>query len=106
MNTPPELCFTDIAARYCARQEQTPAGLLYILQAQRRRYHPDGWVLLECEMMDSSWLGTMTILPYGPHNTLKSIPDHPVSPRGLASDMSSVVAVLPAANLPPSHTIP
>lgn len=35
----------------------------------------------------------------GPNNTFKQPPDHPVSPRGLASDMSVVVALLPYKNL-------
>jgi hypothetical protein len=60
----------------------------------------DGWMLLECQVMDGSRLGSLTILPYGPNNTFARVPDHPISPRGLASDMSVVVGVLPAENLP------
>lgn len=63
------------------------------LQQQADKYQPDGWVLLECHVLDSSSLGQLAILPFGPNNTLKVVPDGPVSPRGSASDMSVVVAV-------------
>ena len=39
------------------------------------------------------------ILPYGPRNTYKEPPTKPISPRGLASDMSVVVALLDSASL-------
>lgn len=90
----PTLTFAAFAAKYCDRQDQTPDGLRDVLIAQWQRYENDGWMLLECHMMDGSRLGELTILPYGPNNTYKTVPNHPVSPRGLASDMSTVVAVL------------
>ncbi len=96
----PELTFAQFAEKYCERQEQTPDGLLAILRAQRDKFKPIGWMMLECQMLDSSRAGSLTLLPFGPANTYKAIPDHPVSPRGLASDMSVVVAVLPMAELP------
>ena len=96
---PETLTFDQFAARYCERQDQTPDVLRHILGVQFTKYQPDGWVLLECALLDSSRAGELTILPYGPNNTLKTIPTQPVSPRGLASDMSVVVAVLPASNL-------
>lgn len=89
-----ELSFEEFAARYCERQEQTPEGLSAILAEQKRAYDPDGWMLLECQLMDSSRFGEYVILPFGPYNTFKEIPRHPISPRGLASDMSVVVAVM------------
>jgi hypothetical protein len=92
--------FTEFAAKFCAVQEPSPAGLRGILAVQRARYFPDGWMLLECHMMDSSRLGELTILPYGPSNTYKEIPSYPISPRGLASDMSVVVAYMPVEDLP------
>ena len=92
--TVPRLNFADFAAKYCERQEQTPDGLRTILEKQKQTYQPEGWFMLECQMLDSSRLGSLTILPYGPNNTFKVIPEHPVSPRGLASDMSVVCAVL------------
>lgn len=95
------LTFDEFASRYCERQEQTPDGLKDILLKQRALYHPVGFMLLECRQFDSSRFASLTILPYGPNNTYHDIPDHPLSPRGLASDMSIVVAVLPVENLTP-----
>lgn len=92
--------FGDFAARYCERQQQTIEGLREVLLAQIEKFHPEGFMLLECVMLDSSYLGSLTILPYGPNNTCKVIPDHPISPRGLASDMSVVVSTIPAAEVP------
>ena len=95
----PHVSFDEFAVRYCERQEQTPDGLKAILLKQIDQFHPDGWMLLECAMLDSSRLGDLTILPFGPRCTHKSVPSHPISPRGLASDMSTVVAILPAKEL-------
>ena len=100
MPTYETLTFDAFAARYCERQESTPDKLLATLQAQQERYHPEGWMLLECQVFDSSRFGSYTILPYGPENTFKAPPEGPISPRGLASDMSIVVAALPADALP------
>lgn len=94
------LTFDEFAKLYCETQEQTPQGLLDILQAQRTRYSPDCWVLLRCIVLDSSRLGARTIVPVGPRNTWTTIPPSPISPRGLCSDISEIEAVLPAANLP------
>lgn len=96
---PRELTFDEFAARYCETQEQTPEGLREILKLQVQNWHPIGFMLLQCQMLDSSYCGSHVILPYGPNNTYKAIPDHPVSPRGLASDTSVVVATLPAEAL-------
>lgn len=95
------LDFPTFAARYCERQEQTPEGLLATLQDQQARYQPKGWMLLECQVFDSYRMGDLTILPYGGReNTYQEPPTHPISPRGLASDTSVVVAVLLAESLP------
>jgi hypothetical protein len=94
------LDFDAFARRYCERHENTPEGLAEIFRRQVELFHPDGWLLLECQVLDSSRLGHYVIVPYGGQATLKAIPDRPVSPRGLASDMSVVVAVLPADKLP------
>jgi hypothetical protein len=96
---PTILTLAEFSAKYCERQDNSPEGLKKILVAQKERYQPTGWMMLECVMLDSSLLGSLTILPYGPNNTFKAIPDHPVSPRGLASDMSTVCAVLPATEV-------
>jgi len=92
--------FAEFARRYCERHVNTPDGLAEIFQQQVELFQPDGWLLLECQDFSSSRLGHYVILPYGGQATLKTIPDRPVSPRGLASDMSVVVAVLPADKLP------
>lgn len=96
----PTLTWAEFAGKYCARQESTPADLWAALYRQQRAYQPAGWMLLECHMLDSSSMGNFTILPYGPKNTYREPPNHPVSPKGLASDMSVVVALLLATELP------
>ena len=101
-NTIPSLTWAELSAKYCERQEQTPEGLLTILQQQAKKFSPDGWMLLECQMMDSSLIGSLTILPFGPNNTRK-IPleyGEVVSPRGLASDMSACTGILWRKDLP------
>ena len=90
------MTFAAFAALYCETQDCTPEQLRKVLKAQRANYSPKGWMLLECHMLDGSRLGERTILPFGPANTYREVPKHPVSPRGLASDMSVVIAVLPA----------
>ena len=99
MAKPESLSFADFAARYCARQVQTPDGLRAVLREQRERYSPEGWVLLECQMLDGSRCGEYTVVAYGPQNTWKAPPTGPVSPRVLASDMSVVVATLAASEV-------
>lgn len=99
MKTVPKLSFADFAARYCERQEQTPQELKDILRQQQNKYKSIGWMLLECQDLSSSHMGELVILPFGPHNTFKEIPNRPISPRGLASDMSTVEAVLMVEDL-------
>ena len=96
---PETLKFQEFAAKYCERQVQTAEGLREVLSKQKQRLNPDGWMLLECVMLDSSRLGDLTILPFGANCTYKTPPDHPISPRGLASDMSNVVAILPGGEV-------
>jgi hypothetical protein len=93
------LKFDEFAKRYCDTQVQTPEGLRDILESQVKRFQPAGFMLLRCEMLDSSLCGTHVILPYGPNNSFKEPTNHPISPRGLASDMSVVVAVMPVSEL-------
>jgi len=88
------MTFNEMATLYCERQVNTVEGLRNTLLKQKRLFSPDGWMLLECQQFDSSKFASMVILPYGPNNTHKEVPDHPISPRGLASDMSVVVGVL------------
>lgn len=98
--TPAILSFQEFAQKYCERQQSTPAQLWLTFNAQKATYKPTGWMLLENHMLGSRRCGDLTILPYGPNNSFKAIPDHPVSPRGLASDMSVVVAIMPVENHP------
>lgn len=93
--------FEQFSKMYCERQQQTPEGLKAILSKQKEVFKPDGWMLLECVVLDSSKLGQYTILPYGPNNTYKQCPAQgvPISPRGLASDMSLVVSTLLSEDL-------
>ena len=92
----PQLTFDQLAAKYCERQQSTPEELRCSLLNVKHRYNPDGFMLLECHMLDSLNIGNLTILAYGPHNTYKEPPTYPISPRGLASDMSMVVGTLSA----------
>lgn len=82
-----------------ACKQRTPEELLRVLSWQKASYNPTGWILLECQTMDSSRMGSLCILPYGSRASLQEIPTGPISPRGLASDMSVVVAVLLAEDL-------
>lgn len=100
MRTIPLVDWNTFATLYCERQQQTPDNLLAVLQAQRADFNPEGWLLLECQVLDSSFVGQFTILPYGPNNTFTTIPLQPVSPRGLASDMSTVHSILLVKELP------
>lgn len=79
---------------YCATQQAEPEELTARLKALAERFEAEGFMLLECQQLDSSHLGQRTILPYGGMATFKQPPTHPVSPRGLASDMSVVVGTI------------
>ena len=97
---PKPMTWEQMSSEYCKRQESTPVELLQNLRERVLQYAPDGFMLLECQQFDSSRFGNLVILPYGPRNTFKTVPAFPISPRGLASDMSIVVGVLPADQLP------
>lgn len=97
---PEILSFAEFARRYCERQDNDPENLLRIFQRHRAQYQPIGWMLLECQVFDSSDLGHLRILVYGPNNTYKELVTTPVSFDGLVSTTSVVVAVLPVENLP------
>lgn len=83
-----------------ADREADEQGLITGMLAAIERYKPVGFILLECQMLDSSSLGQLTVLPYGPNNTLKAIPDGPMSPKGMASDMAIVVSSLDVCDVP------
>lgn len=97
--------FEQFARRYCDRQDSTPQVLLETFRSQLKRFNCVGWFMLEAQLLDSSWMGSLVILPYGgEENTFKEVPTHPVSPRGLASDTSVAVAYILASELPESIT--
>jgi hypothetical protein len=94
------MTWKQFAERYCDTQEQTPEGLAKILRGQIARWDNKGFFLAEAQLMDSSWLGQVVILPYGPQNTFKDIPEHPFSPRGLASDTSVAIGYIETDDVP------
>lgn len=82
-----------LVERYVERQIATVEEILTRLEGISQEREVTGWMLLECQQLDSSRMGNYTIVPYGPGCTLKEPPTVPISPRGLASDMSVVVAI-------------
>ena len=90
------MTFDQLASTYCSRQKCEPYQLRELLIAQRDKFNPDGWMLLECADMCSSHYSGYTILPFGPNNTYKTAQDKNalISPRGLASDASVVVGIM------------
>lgn len=57
-------------------------------------YAPDGFLIAECQDLSSSHMGERIVLPYGGKATLPAPPTGLFSPRGLASDMSVVIATI------------
>ena len=94
------LDFQEFAKQYIETQETTAVDLLQRLQKQKETFNPKGWFLAECQVLDSSRRGERIILPYGDNNTFKTPPEGVFSPRGLASDMSAVIAVMEVKSLP------
>lgn len=87
--------FTEFAQKYCETQDSTLVRLRTTLLAQQIKFNPTGWLLGECQVLDSSSIGERTILPYGPNNTIKELVTY-YSPRGLASDTAIVIGTLSA----------
>lgn len=79
---------------YAGDHEQAAEHLKEALASTAEKFNPDGWMLLECQVLDSSYMGQTVVLPYGGDATHKTVPGHPISPRGLASDMSVVIGTL------------
>ena len=101
MAGPEKLTFSALALRWCEQIDCTPSELLLTLHQQRDKWTPKGWFLAECQMLDSSQMGRLNLLPYGgPENTFKEVPTRPFSPKGLASDMSVAVGFLLVEDLP------
>lgn len=95
MKPPKQVRRLELVRLYCETQEAEVMDICGILDKQVELYNPTGFMLLRCVDMSSSRLGSRVILPYGPNNTFKEPPDHCISPRGLASDMSEVECVSP-----------
>lgn len=96
-----EVTLTEFVDRYCKTQAQTPEGLITVLHGLSKKHNPDGFFLAEVQQLDSSRLGSVVILPYGPDNTFKGVPhDVYFSPRGLASDMSVAIMHIPVTCAP------
>lgn len=93
------MTFKQLADTYCSRQVCTAEQLKQRLTEQAIKFQPEGWALMECHMMDSSALGSLWLAPYGPNNTLKEPPTTPLSPNGLASNMSVCIGILKATEL-------
>lgn len=97
----PEIPFAEFAKLYYYDHPMAdePEQLRLVLRAKAAEYTATGFFMLECRMMDSSRFGERVILPFGGKSTHTAIPDHPVSPRGLASDMSVAIAWIPRGAL-------
>lgn len=99
-----ETNWKEFSERYCKTQEQTPEGLAEVMREQIERYNPDGFMPAEARLMDSSYFRSVVILPFGPNNTFKEVPEGPFSPRGLASDTCVVIQHIPASEVPPQSS--
>lgn len=93
------ITWDEFADLYCERQLTEPIILRARLKELVERFTPDGFLMAECEVMDSSRFGDRVILPYGGKATLKEPPPGMFSPRGIASDQSRVIATIPASEV-------
>jgi hypothetical protein len=82
----------EIVRRFCETQQAEPPDVMRRLAEQEAKYEPEGFMLLENQMFDSSRLGHRYILPFGKRNSMKSVPTGPFSMDGLASGTVVVVA--------------
>lgn len=88
----------ELITRYLVTQHRDVEGVREALYQSMSvcggKARVEGWMLLQAQDMSSSWFGQHVILPYGPGCTWKELPrpGQVLSPRGLASDMSIVVA--------------
>jgi len=95
-----KMTWEEFSTRYCKTQVETPEGLSVHLREKIATYSPKGFFLAEAQLMDSSWFGSVVILPYGEKNTFKEVPNHPFSPRGLASDTSMAIGYITTGDVP------
>ena len=96
----PKMSFGELAEKYCERQDSDPPSLLMVLQAQRANFSPDGWMLLENPLLDSSQRGRLYVLAYGPNNTCRTLMETPFTINGLASGTVCAIGHLPVGDLP------
>lgn len=94
------MTWDEFSTRYCKTQVSTPEMLAENMNFLVRQYSPVGFFLAEGQLMGASWCGQVVAAPYGPRNTLKEIPAHPFSPRGLASDMSVAIGHVLVEDIP------
>lgn len=95
-NVVPELGWNAVCQSFGVHDDVQRTWRLFEALSQTLKLYdppPKGWALVECQMLDSSIMVTLIII--GDAYTLKDVPTHPISPRGLASDMSTVVGFLP-----------
>lgn len=95
-----QMNWDGLSATYQEKTGVDPQTLATLLNQVAENFEPDSFMLLQCDMLDSSYGGELTILPVGGKATFKEVPDRPISPRGLASDMSSVIGVIAASSVP------
>ncbi len=63
------------------------------LKSVENKYEPEGFMLLENQLMDSSRFGHRYVLPFGGLATYQEPPDHPFSYDGTASGTVCVVGI-------------
>lgn len=88
-----QLTLEDLVAAYTATQDTTPEALTHRLNSIQVLQQPAGFMLLRYCDLSSSRIGQHVILPYGPNNTYKVLPEanHIFHPLGLASDSAQCV---------------
>lgn len=94
--------FVTIARLYCDQYDCTPARLLTQMRDKQAEYEADGFLLWECQMLDSSACGKLYLFPYGPKCSFPKVPERhvPVVMEGRASRTSTLKHVIPAAAIP------
>lgn len=92
--------WSEFAQLYCERNDSTEEELIEALRVNTGTYQPMFFALMECQMLGSHQLGQRTIVPVGGAATWQNLPDKPVSLRGLASDMSSMIAFINVEDVP------
>lgn len=83
----------EIVRLFCQTQVAEPADVLARLAVIEDKYSPEGFVLLENQLLDATRCGHRYILPFGPSNSMKSVPSHPFSIDGNASGTVVAIAV-------------